>query len=129
MCPSSVVTRPKICPSMALILDGISEIGANVGRNLSYLICLRHLIRSRAITNWIFSPNMHIFLHACAICSELPSYIGTMCPRKLYRGNSCYFFNDNPRLKIPPNLTRKKTRQKDLILPSNWSDRLMRYFL
>ena len=31
-------------PSMVLILVGNSETGPQVGRNLSYLICLRHLI-------------------------------------------------------------------------------------
>ena len=37
-----------------LILDGISEIGAYVRSNLCYLICLRHLNRSREVTNSIF---------------------------------------------------------------------------
>ena len=33
---------------------GNSEIGVHIWRNLGYLICLRHLIRSRAVTNLIF---------------------------------------------------------------------------
>ena len=41
--------------SMALILDGNSGIGAHVKNNLCYLICLRHMIRSGAVKNQIFS--------------------------------------------------------------------------
>ena len=37
--------------SIVLILDGISEVGAHVRRNLGYLICLKHLFTSRAVTN------------------------------------------------------------------------------
>ena len=33
------------------------EIGAYARSNICYLICLRHLIRSRAVTNWIFSSS------------------------------------------------------------------------
>ena len=52
---------------MVSILDGNSRIGAHVRSNLCYLICLRYLIRSRAVTNRIFfSPKRSIFLHACA---------------------------------------------------------------
>ena len=44
--------------TMVLILDGSLEIGAYVGSNL----CLRHLIRSRVVTNRIFPPTKrHIF--------------------------------------------------------------------
>ena len=32
---------------VVLVLDGNSEIGAQVRNNLSYLICVRHFIRSR----------------------------------------------------------------------------------
>ena len=39
---------------MVLILDGSLEIDAHVRSNLCYLIYLKHLIRSRGITNWIF---------------------------------------------------------------------------
>ena len=43
---------------MVLILDGNSEKGAYVRSNLCYLICLRHFIRSRVVTN------RPIFFHA-----------------------------------------------------------------
>ena len=44
-------------------LDGNSEIGAHVKNNLCYLICLRHLIKSRAVTNQIcFAPKRPMFL-------------------------------------------------------------------
>ena len=36
---------------MVLILDGSSEIGAHVRSNLGHIICLRHLFRSRTVTN------------------------------------------------------------------------------
>ena len=41
----------KWIEGMVLILDGNSEIGAHVRSELYYLICLGHLIRSRAVTN------------------------------------------------------------------------------
>ena len=63
---------------MVLILDGHSDIGARVRSNLCYLICLGHLVRSRAFTNLFFLLRKDIvFLHACAICSELPSNMST----------------------------------------------------
>ena len=40
--------------AMVLIIDGSAEIGAHVRSNIFNLICLRHLIRSRAIINCIF---------------------------------------------------------------------------
>ena len=53
-------------------LDGKLDIGAHVWSDLGYLICSRHLIRSRAVTNRnFFSPERPIFLYACATCSEL----------------------------------------------------------
>ena len=64
--------------TMVLISIGISVIGAQVRSNPFYLICLRHLIRSRAVTNRISSPKRPIFLHTCATCSESPSNKGTM---------------------------------------------------
>ena len=39
---------------MVFILDGNSYIGAHVRSNLCYLICLRHLIRSKEAQNKIF---------------------------------------------------------------------------
>ena len=41
-------------PHGTYIIYGNPEIGAHVRRNLSYLICLRHLIGSRAVTYRIF---------------------------------------------------------------------------
>jgi len=37
--------------TMALILDGTSEIDAHLRINLYYFICITHLIRSRTVTN------------------------------------------------------------------------------
>ena len=48
------------------IKDVNSEIGVHVTTILCYLICLRHLIRPRAVKN----PKRHIFLDACATYSE-----------------------------------------------------------
>ena len=55
---------------MVLILDGNSEKGAHVSRNLSYLIC-------KAFDK-IESSHKSDFLNACVTCSELPSNISTM---------------------------------------------------
>ena len=41
-------------------------------------ISLRHSIRSRRVTNLIIDPKTHIFLHACASFSELPSNMISM---------------------------------------------------
>ena len=65
---------------MVLILDGNSEIGAHVWSNACSLIRLRHLNRSRAITNRFLSPKRQIFLHACASCSEVSSNTSTVVP-------------------------------------------------
>ena len=70
-----------------VILDGYSEIGAHVCTvqcsDLGHLICLRHLIRSRAVTILIFSAKT-IFIHTCTTCFELPSYIRTMVGTKIH---------------------------------------------
>ena len=59
---------------MAHIWDGNSEISANLRSNLGYLICYRHLPRSRAVTNLIFFLQKRpVFLHMCATCFKLPS--------------------------------------------------------
>ena len=43
------------------------------------MICLRHLISSRAVTNRIFLlQKKPFFLHTCAACSDLPSNLSTM---------------------------------------------------
>ena len=66
----------KIIRVMVLILDGTTEIGAHKTGNLCHMICLRHLIRWRVVTNRIFCSDF--FLHTCATCSELSSNISTM---------------------------------------------------
>ena len=64
---------------MVLILDGKLETGAHVWSNICYLICLRHLIRSREHSQiGFFSAKTPIFLHACTTCSELSFNISTM---------------------------------------------------
>ena len=60
-------------PTLVLILKGNCDKCAL--RNLCFLICLRHLIRSRAVNIGFFSPKRPIFPHAYATCSELPSNI------------------------------------------------------
>ena len=65
-----------IIKTVVLILDGNSENGAHVRNNLCYLICLRYLIRSRAVTNLVF-PKRPIFLDACATFYESPSNLNT----------------------------------------------------
>ena len=47
-----------------LISDGNSEIGAHVGSNLCYLICIRHLFRSSAVAYLNFYLlKRHDFIH------------------------------------------------------------------
>ena len=56
------VTTSWTYGSMVLILDGNLEIGApHVRSNICYLICLRHLIGSRAVTNRICSLRKDLF--------------------------------------------------------------------
>ena len=50
---------------MALILDGNPEISVHMRSNLCYLICLRHLIRSRAVTNRIFFFSEKSYFPSC----------------------------------------------------------------
>ena len=47
-------SRTYVQTPMVLISDGNLEIGAHVRSNICYLICLRNLIRSRAVTNIFF---------------------------------------------------------------------------
>ena len=68
----------SIVDIMVPLLDGKSEIGAHVRRDLCNSICLRHFIRSRVVIMGIFLKST-IILHACATCSKLPSInISTM---------------------------------------------------
>ena len=50
----------KFKNTMVLILDGNSDVGAHVRIDLGVLVSLRHLFRSRAVTNLTFSS---VFLH------------------------------------------------------------------
>ena len=60
------VPRPAYSTQlMVLILDGNVEIGALVSSNLCYLICLRNLIRSRAVTNQFVFLRKDIFSFMC----------------------------------------------------------------
>ena len=65
-----IVCIHKLVSIMILILDGSSEIGANVRSNLFFYI---FFIGSRVGTN----PKRPIFPHACATSSELPSNISS----------------------------------------------------
>ena len=57
--------------SMAFILDGNSETGAYERSNLRNLICLRHLISSRVVTNSIlfFEEDPFSFMRAQHVLS------------------------------------------------------------
>ena len=55
----------------------VSDMSAQVRSNLCYLICLRHFIRSRKVTNR-FVIRKDFFVPACATCTELPSNMNTM---------------------------------------------------
>ena len=70
------ITNNSIDP-MERILDGNSEIGADVMSDLSYLICSRLSFRSSAVKNLIFPVQS-----VCALFSELPSYISTVINSK-----------------------------------------------
>ena len=50
-----------IAESMVPMLEGNSEISAHIRINLYYLICLRHLIRPRAVTHEIFFLQKDLF--------------------------------------------------------------------
>ena len=75
-----------VCPSvrlywqfiMVLIFDGNSEIGTYVLSDFGYLFCLRHLIRSRVVTNLIFSSSEITSFFARAQHILRRSYISTM---------------------------------------------------
>ena len=88
---------------MVIILVGNSELGAPVMSKLFYLICLRHLIRYRAVNNRIFSSK-DLFRHTYAPNSKLPSNyryfvsgnfpdshrLATSPRTRLYYGRSCW---------------------------------------
>ena len=99
---------------MVLKLEGNSGIGKHVWRNLFYLICLGHFIRSKSDVNRIiFSPKLPIFLPSCAACAELPSDISTLalmqCVPQLY-GFLILSARGMRILNPDPDPTAKKTR-------------------
>ena len=67
---------PTICPNgytthaMVLLLDGNSEIGAHVRRNLCHLIYLRLLVDREMSQIGFIYPKRSGFLHACSTRSE-----------------------------------------------------------
>ena len=48
-------------------IDGKSEIGAQVRSTLCYLLCLRLLIRSKSVTDWIFSLSGKTHFPSCVL--------------------------------------------------------------
>ena len=85
---------------MVLILDGISEIGAHVWRNLCSLICLRHLIGSREVTNpIIFSEKTYIPSCVCNLFWVTIKY--------KYHGRKVegFFNTQRPKAKLSMNLS------------------------
>ena len=78
-------TRAKrnICKRIVLILDGNLEVGAHVMGILCYLICSRHLIRSRAVTNRFFFSEKAYFPSRSTFF-ELPSNICTMARERFF---------------------------------------------
>ena len=64
---------------MAFIFEGNSAVGADVRSNLCYLICLRHLNKSRAVTTQKNIFSFKLVQHAlCYHNIILPSIISTM---------------------------------------------------
>ena len=73
---------------MVLILVGNSEIGAHLWCNIDYSICLKHLVRVRAVTyRWLSFIFPHIFLHACARFFEFSRTISTMVCLSFFLSN------------------------------------------
>ena len=57
---NAIFTEETFCyraGAMFLILDGNTEIGAHVWSDLSFLICVRYLSRSRTDTNLMLSSS------------------------------------------------------------------------
>ena len=75
--PKLRLSNLEIVFSIVLIFDGKSAIGAHVvGGNFYYLICL---IRSRAVSNRIFSQKKNYFLSCVRnMVFKLPSNISTI---------------------------------------------------
>ena len=60
-----VIIELGLDASIVLILDSNSGIGTHVRSDLGYLICLRHLFRSRAVTNLIFLSLENTYFPSC----------------------------------------------------------------
>ena len=71
---------------MVLILDGDSDIGAQVRCILSYLICLRHLIKS-SHKSFFFRKDQFSVMHAQLVLSYHHKYLGLNMGlhKKLYK--------------------------------------------
>ena len=90
--------------AMVLLLDGNSEICAHVRGNLCYLICFRHLIRAKSVTNRIFFSEKTYF-PSCVrniiwvtIWYHDNSYLNAQC-RAPFRKSLCgprEFYTKNP---------------------------------
>ena len=65
--------KTNLVACVVLILDGNQETSMHAKNNLCHLICLRHLSRSRAVSNRIFSYKRPIFIYVCATHYELPA--------------------------------------------------------
>ena len=61
------VLQKKFVKRVVPVLGGNLEIGEHLWSDIGYIICLRHLFRSRAFTNWIFSPKRPVFFFMCAV--------------------------------------------------------------
>ena len=82
-----------IIDCMVLIFDGNSEIGTNVLSDFGYLFCLRHLIRSRVVTNLIFSSSEITSFFAPAQHILRRSYISTLNqPKHVWLGSGSPYF-------------------------------------
>ena len=63
---------------IVLILDVNSEMGAHVRSKIGKLPRLKPFFQNKSSRNLNVMSEKSIFLHKCATCSELPSYIRTM---------------------------------------------------
>ena len=85
---------------MVSIFNGDSERDAKVRNNLGYLICLKHSIRSREVTNRIFlQKDLFSFMRAQHVLSSRLNDISTKV-MLVYSPNNifitCHFLKLNP---------------------------------
>ena len=62
---------------MELTLDGNSEIGAHLVGEIGNFIRIRHFLQSVEVKIQIYLEQKTVFLHTCALFSELSSNIRT----------------------------------------------------